>query len=263
MGRLEEADAAYRRGDMEGVKKAHSTDRIAAEPWHNISGGRYIKDIIYASSDGIVTTFAIAAGATGAMLSTNLILILGFASLLADGVSMAIADYLGTQSELEYYKRQRDRESWEVDNIPEAEKGEIKQIFRSKGFAAELTEKIIELIASDKQFWIDLMMSVELGLPNQESSSPFKKAGMTFLAFVGAGFMPLFFFILSISLSLGNVFALSVAVTLISLFVVGAFRTIVTKGSWLVSGLQIMTAGGMAALAAYVLGFLLRALFGL
>lgn len=114
-------------GNDDQVKeRTNEKNHIEAEAWHNVSGGRYIKDVIFASSDGIVTTFAVVAGAAGARLSTVIIIILGFANLLADGFSMAVANYLGTKSEIEYYKKEKERESWETENMSDAEREEVR-----------------------------------------------------------------------------------------------------------------------------------------
>jgi hypothetical protein len=102
---VDKARKAYEKKDPEKIQEAHEKKLIEAEPWHDVERGRYIGDIIYRASDGIVTTFAIVAGAKGALLSSTIIMILGIANLLADGFSMAAGNYLGTKSEIEYFKK--------------------------------------------------------------------------------------------------------------------------------------------------------------
>lgn len=262
MPRVEEARKAYRKKDLEEIQKAHEKGRIEEEPWHDVARGRYIGDVIYGASDGIVSTFAVVAGATGALLSSAVILILGFANLLADGFSMAAGNYLGTKSEIGYLKKERERETWEVENIPEAEREEIRQIFRKKGLASHLADKLAEIITSNKGVWIDVMMTEELGIVSSENLSPWKSALATFFSFLAAGFMPLLFFVLSYPLNLANTFILSTVTTALSLFVVGALRVKVTGRNWLKSGFEMLLAGGAAAAVAYVVGFLLKMLIG-
>ena len=262
MSRLDEARKAYQKKDVEGVRKAHERKRIESEPWHDLVRGRRIKDVIYASSDGIVTTFAVVAGATGAMLSSTIIIILGFANLLADGFSMAIGDYLGTKSEIEYFKKEKEREAWEVEHIPDAEREEVRWIFRKKGLIPQFADKLVEIITSDKKVWTEFMMTEELGLVSEEKSSPFKAALATFSAFIAAGFMPLLFFALSYAFVITNTFTLSVITTAVSLFIVGTLRARVTRRNWLRSSLEVLAGGGAAAIVAYLIGFLLRALVG-
>lgn len=235
---------------------------LAMEPWHDVARGRYLKDLIYAASDGIVTTFAVVAGATGANLSSTVIIILGFANLLADGFSMAVADYLGTRSEIEYYEREREREIKEVEETPEVERGEVRQIFRAKGLSLALADRLSEIISSDKKVWVDIMMTEELGLMPSGGESPFRGAISTFLAFVAAGFMPLVFFTIPYTFSGASIFDFSVLTTAMSLFIVGAIRTRLTKRNWLRSGLEVLLAGGAAAAVAYLSGFLLKAIVG-
>jgi VIT1/CCC1 family predicted Fe2+/Mn2+ transporter len=258
MSRFEESRKAYEKNDAQEVARAHEKSRIEAEPWHDISGGRYIKDVIYASSDGIVTTFAIVAGATGASLSPAIIIILGFANLLADGFSMATGNYLGTKSEIEYYKRERERESWEAENMPEVEKEEIRQIFRKKGLTLPLADELAKIVSSNKKVWVDFMMTEELDLTSVEKASPTKNALATFLAFAAAGFMPLFFFALPGVSAFANTFLLSIITTLVSLFIVGAVRVRVTRANWVRSGFEVMLVGGAAAFVAYAMGYVLK-----
>jgi VIT1/CCC1 family predicted Fe2+/Mn2+ transporter len=262
MPRVEKARKAYEKRDFEMIREAHEKERIEEEPWHDVARGRYIGDIIYGASDGIVTTFAIVAGATGAFLSSAVILILGFANLLADGLSMAAGNYLGTKSEIEYSEKERERETWEIENIPDAEREEIHQIFRRKGLTSHLAEKLAEIITSNKKVWIDVMMTEELGIISSENISPWKSALATFFSFLTAGFMPLLFFVLSYAFNLTNVFVLSTITTVLSLFVVGALRVKVTGRNWLRSGFEMLLVGGMAAAVAYIVGFLLRMLVG-
>ncbi len=262
MSRSKDAWNAYENNDLKGVVDAHEKSRIEAEPWHDVGRGEHIKDIIYAANDGIITTFAIAAGATGALLSSTLIVILGFANLLAAGFSMAIANYLGTQSEIEYAEMEKERETWEVEKVPEAEREEVRQIFTKKGLAPHLADRLTEIVASNKDVWVELMMTEELGIAPKGSSSPLKNGLLTFFAFVGAGFMPLIFFVLSRILDITNTLALSLVTTMISLFIVGSLRGRVTRRNWLRSGFEVLLAGGAAAAVAYIMGYLLKLIAG-
>ena len=105
-----------------------------------------LEDFVYGATDGAVTTFAVVAGVTGASLSPSIVLILGFANLLADGLSMAVGNYLAAKTRLEYIERARRREEWEIDNLVEQEKQEIRDIYAKKGFKEELLEEIVRVI---------------------------------------------------------------------------------------------------------------------
>jgi vacuolar iron transporter family protein len=117
-----------------------------------------IEEFVYGATDGAVTTFAVVAGVVGAGLSPSIILILGFANLFADGFSMAVGNYLGAKSQKEFIEKKRRREEWEIDNLVEQEKQEIKDIYTQKGFKAELLNEIVNVITARRKVWIDTMM---------------------------------------------------------------------------------------------------------
>ena len=130
-----------------------------------------IEEFVYGATDGAVTTFAVVAGVVGAALSPSIILILGFANLFADGFSMAVGNYLGAKSQKEFIERKRRREEWEIDNLVEQEKQEIKDIYTQKGFKAELLNEIVNVITATRKVWIDTMMREELGLIESQKHS--------------------------------------------------------------------------------------------
>ncbi|MBI4257767.1 MAG: VIT1/CCC1 transporter family protein [Thaumarchaeota archaeon] len=258
--RLEDARKAFEKGDLEASRKAHEAKRIE-EDIHQTAAGKYVGDAVYGGLDGIVTTFAIVAGATGATLSSIIVLILGVANLLADGLSMALGNYLGTKSEIEYAARERRREEWEVENETEGEIEEIRQIYARKGFQGEDLERAVKVITSDKKVWVDTMMRDELNII-EEFKSPVRSGLATFIAFVAAGSVPLLFYVgafLFPSLSVDK-FAASTVLTAIALFSVGSLRTIVTGKRWWKAGLEMTLVGGIASAAAYVIGYLLQGL---
>lgn len=117
-----------------------------------------IENYVYGAIDGAVTTFAIMTGVIGASLSPSIIVILGFANLLADGFSMAIGNYLAIKTQNEFIQRERKREEWEIDNRIDEEKQEIRDIYSKKGFKEDLLEEIVRIITSRRKVWIDTMM---------------------------------------------------------------------------------------------------------
>jgi vacuolar iron transporter family protein len=240
------------------VKKAHK-DKIAHEMLHSKSGGTYIKDLVYGANDGIITTFAVVAGVAGAGLSPTVVLILGFSNLVADGLSMAIGNYLGTRSEEDYIRREQKMEEWEIEHVPEEEKAEIRQIYRKKGFKGADLENAVAVITSDKKQWVREMMVEELGLiPEEESSQAIKNGVATFIAFVIAGFLPL------IPYTLGMIgesaFTVAIIMTAVAMFAIGASRVLITKGNWLKSGIEMLFVGLIAAVFAYGIGYFIESL---
>ena len=225
--------------------------RIAADPKH-----AYLRDFIYGSIDGLVTTFAIVSGALGAGLSSSIIVVLGFVNLLADGFSMAVSNYLGTKTDRQMVDRARTIEERHVDEIPQGEAAEVREIFRTKGFDGELLDRIVEVITSDRKLWIETMLREEWGLALQ-GPSPKKAALVTFGAFVVVGLIPVLPF-LTFSEAMGPHFAVSAALTACAFFGVGALKSQSTDGSWLRSGIETLLMGGAAAVLAWTVGMALR-----
>jgi VIT1/CCC1 family predicted Fe2+/Mn2+ transporter len=260
--RLKKARSAYDKKDIEAIKDAHSVKAIRfAKEEHTKEKGKYLGDLVYGALDGMVTTFAVVSGVEGAKLSSTIVLILGFANLFGDGVSMALGNYLSTKSEQDYVKKERERESWEVDNVPDGEREEIRMIFRKKGFEGKDLDRAVKIITSDKKRWVDTMMHDELGLDNEEKN-PLKGSLATFFAFVIAGLIPILSFII-VSLIPGlaiNTFFIAAILTAAALFIVGAMRSFVTGINWLRSGIEMLVVGSIAAGAAYLVGFLLKGL---
>jgi len=262
--RIEIAREAFKKGDFETHKKAHEPDYIKEEP-HKTEQGKYISPAIYGASDGIVTTFAVVAGVAGAQLDPKIVLILGFANLFADGFSMAIGDYLSEKSEREYIESERKRELWEVENFPDAERKEVEEVYRKKGVKGEKLKQLVDIITSNKQLWVETMMKEELGLMIDEDTSPLKSAVVTFLSFVIAGFMPLIAYVFAsfVPLFKAHSFLSASVITGITLFVVGALRQLITDVKWYLGGLEMLLVGGLSATVAFLIGFILRTIFGI
>jgi len=233
------------------VRKSHK-DGHATEKYHATFGGSYIRDVVYGANDGIITTFAVVAGVAGAQLSSNIVLILGFANLLADGLAMAIGNYLGTKSEQEYIQKEREMEEWEIEHVPDCEIKEIKDIYKKKGFKGKSLTQMVDLVTSNKKLWVDIMMIDELGILPDDNTSAFKNGLATFLSFAIAGLFPLLPYLFQVPYL---EFKMSIIFTGLSLFTVGALRTFITKKNPLIAGLEMLFVGAIAAVVAYTTGY--------
>ncbi len=235
--------------------------REAEAAWHRAHQGTYIGDLIYGANDGIVTTFAVVAGAAGAVLSPEVIIILGLANLVADGFSMGASNFLSLRSQREFRDMQRAREEWETKHFPEIEKEEVREILRRWGLGKEQIEPATNAITEDKKRWVDLMMREELNLIEEEAASPLRHGIVTFGAFVGAGSIPLipYFFGMGTDIQ----FYASSFFAALSFFGVGAARTLVTGGNPLKAGTEILCIGGFAAVVAYGIGWAVKTLIGI
>ena len=236
------------------ARRAHGQKGEEKELHGSSFGGAYIRDMVYGANDGIVTTFAVVAGVAGAELAANIVLILGFANLFADGLAMAIGNYLGTKSEMEYITKQRQTEDWEVDNVPDLERKEVREIYYKKGFRGKDLDRAVEVITSNKQVWVDTMMAEELKLLPNLASSPVSNGAATFVAFTIAGLMPLLPYVFKLT----NTFNTSIMFTGMALFGVGSLRTLITKKHWFKAGMEMLLVGAIAAIAAYVTGALIK-----
>jgi len=228
---------------------------------HGSVHSEHVGDFVFGGIDGVVTTFAVVAGVAGASLSPVVVLILGLANLLADGFAMGVGNYLSIRSERERYDKERQRESWEIDNIPEVERKEVEEMYRQKGLSGEALTAVVNAITSDKERWLDTMMQEELGL-TLETRSPLKGGLVTYTAFILIGFVPLFSFVLALFMPTlaEHTFFLSVILTAVALFGIGALKTLVVQRSLWRSGMETLLMGSLAALVAYIVGYLLSGL---
>jgi len=243
--------------NISDLKKAHTPSEIRKR----LDEGPksiFIKDFIYGSIDGIITTFAIVSGVYGAKLSSGVIIILGLANLLADGFSMGISNYLGTKSENELIENAKSEELDHIKSYPEGEKEEIRQIFAKKGFKDKELENAVDTITSDINRWVETMLQDEHGF-SLANKSPVKSGLATFIAFILIGFIPLTTFIINWLLpgTIAKPFVLFTVLTAIAFFLIGAFKTRFVGKSWYLNGMEILIIGGIAALIAfYIVRFL-------
>jgi len=228
--------------------------RLQVGPAHS-----YLRDFVYGAIDGAVTTFAVVSGVAGAGLSPAIVIILGLANLVGDGFSMAAGNFLGTRAEKQWRKRARRREEREIDVYPEGEREEIRQILTRKGFAGDDLERAVEIITSDRERWVDMMMTDELGL-SLRGPDAFRAAAATFLAFVIVGLVPLLAFLIHYfaPAALTAPFLWSTVLTGVAFFAVGATKSRVVEQSWYWAGLETLGIGGCAAALAYFVGAMLK-----
>ncbi len=219
----------------------------------------YLKDMVYGGIDGTITTFAVVSGVVGAELAAGIVVILGLANLFADGFSMAVSNFLGTKAEEQFLNKVRIEEQLEIKLIPEGEREEIRQIYARKGFEGELLEQVVDVITSDEQVWVDTMLLEEHSL-QLEGPEPGRAALWTFVAFLIAGAVPVTPFIIDLLLDegLSSPFLWSSIATAVTFFAIGVFKAQVVRMNKLKAGFETVAVGGMAAILAYGVGWLLR-----
>jgi VIT1/CCC1 family predicted Fe2+/Mn2+ transporter len=237
---------------------AHNEDQIHGTNPFIDRFQAYLGEFVYGGIDGSVTTFAVVAGAVGANLESTVIIILGFANLLADGFAMSVGAYLSTKSERDNYIKHRNIEYWEVDHIPEKEKEEIRDIYREKGFEGELLEQVVEVITDDRERWVNVMMKEELGMI-EEQKSPFMMGLVTYLSFVSIGVIPLLVYVVDFFTTTDRpLFLYSCLLTSLGFIFIGFLKTYVTQTSRIKGILETLVLGAIAAAVAYFVGDVLE-----
>ncbi|MHC1772648.1 MAG: VIT1/CCC1 transporter family protein [Flexilinea sp.] len=264
--RLDEAREAFIQKNLSASKKAHDEKTIeSAIEQHGSESSQFIGNMVYGGLDGIISIFAVVSGVAGANLTSGVLLILGAANLLGDGLSMGIGAFLSMKSEKEYYQKERERESWEAENYPEGEKNELIAIYKSKGYPKEDAEKLVEIQTRDQNRWVDAMMVNELSMIKDERK-PISAALMTFGSFFLFGLLPLLVYLVDAifhtNLAMSTMFLISILLSGLSLFGLGAAKYFTTRRNPLVSGLEMLIVGGLAASVAYLIGVLLKPLGG-
>lgn len=222
----------------------------------------YIAEFVYGGIDGAVTTFAVVAGATGANLNISIVIILGFANLIADGFSMSVGNFFSTKAERDAFDNHKAIEYWEVENLREKEIQEIREIYEKKGFKGELLEQVVAVIISDKDVWVDTMMKEELEMI-KDPRTPIKTATMTFLSFLAIGLIPLLSYVYALMFPVNhdNLFFYSCILTGVGLTIVGSMKSVVTEKNKFVGIAETLVLGGLAAFLAYYVGAVLEKLF--
>lgn len=261
-GRTVDARSAFDEGAVEKSKAVHSQNLLHSEEAHSSAGGR-IKNVVFGGLDGIITTFAVVAGAVGGGLGVEVILILGFSSVLADALSMGVGDTLSTKAENEFIRRERDREEWEMENNPEGEVEEMIELYKQRGVGEQDARLVIETMAKYKDFFVDVMMTEELGLQvPADDDTPALDGLVTGLSFVVFGTVPLLGYaaLYSIGLSTMELFLIACALTVITLFALGAFKTRYSNKQWWVGGFEIVIVGSATAATAYFAGWFIESI---
>lgn len=217
----------------------------------------YLRDWIYGGIDGSVTTFAVVTGVGGAELATRIILILGFANLLADGFSMAASNYLGTRTERQEAEALWVREQRHIDTDAAGEREEVRQIFAAKGFGGDDLERAVGIVTSNDERWIELMLAEEYGLARGKRSAT-RAALATFSAFASCGLVPLLPFLVR----LPHPFMFSLLATACTFFAIGSARSRWLLSSWWHAGIETLLMGSFAAAIAWAAGVVIARMAG-
>lgn len=215
-----------------------------------------IKDIVIGMSDGLTVPFALAAGLSGAVASSNIIVIAGIAEIAAGSIAMGLGGYLAGKTEQDHYKSELKREFDEIENVRDKEIEETKQFFVSIGLSEDIQNKATEEIAKDKDRWVDFMMKYELGLEKPDPKRATKSAVNIGISYIIGGIIPLSpYFFIDDSL---RALTFSIFTTLISLFSFGYFKSKITGVNPLMGAIRVTLIGAAAASTAFAVAKLFQ-----
>jgi predicted membrane protein (TIGR00267 family) len=214
-----------------------------------------LANVILGGQDGLVNVLGVILGVAAATSDAHIVIAAGLAATFAESISMGAVAYTSTHAENALYHSEREREHRHIHLAPDVEVEEIRAIYRKKGFEGETLDKIVEVITSNPDVWVDVMMAEEFQLTPPEKSQALRSALIVgFSALIGS-LIPLFpFFFWTVNLSIG----LSILIAALTLFIFGAYKARVTVGKPLRSGLEMAIIGTVSALAGYVVGLIFK-----
>ena len=217
----------------------------------HFTAGEAVRDVVIGMSDGLTVPFALAAGLTGAISSSSIIVTAGLAEIAAGSIAMGLGGYLAAKSDAEHYQSEREREKKEVAEIPEEEMREVAEVFESYGLTREETWPIVQALRKRPQHWIDFMMRFELGLEKPNPRRALISAVTIAGAYIAGGFIPLAPYILTGNPTTGLLY--SIVVTLLALLIFGFVKGRFTGMKPARSALQTALIGSAAAGAAFLI----------
>ncbi|MGA2326477.1 MAG: VIT1/CCC1 transporter family protein [Bryobacteraceae bacterium] len=208
-----------------------------------------VRDVVIGMSDGLTVPFALAAGLSGAVDKTSLVVIAGLAEIAAGSIAMGLGGYLAARTDFEHYNAELEREYREIRELPEEEEKEVAAVFHGYGLTAEQAAPVVAAIRSDPKRWVDFMMRYELGLEAPDPRRALRSALTIGFSYIVGGLIPLSPYMLSHTV-LGGL-RVSVVLTLAALFVFGYGKGRLTGIRPLRGGLRTVVIGGLAAAAAF------------
>jgi DNA damage-binding protein 1 len=268
--RTKEARSAFSENDAQKSRAAHEKAAEKAErgevvvehPEQTLQEGKFVKPFVFGGVDGVSTVFAVLAGGCGVRLEPGYLLAMGAANVLAGAFSMAVGEYLSSTGERDVAQRELDRERWEVQNYPQGEIAEMKQLYMQNGLSAEDAEIVAKTLAKYEDFWVEHMLLTEIGMLPPDDENPIKGSVVMFFSFLIFGSLPLIVFgicnyhfvkeceddcdahrMLS--------FYISAAFTLVALFMLGAIKSGIADQGIIAGGFVMAVQGSASGALAY------------
>jgi len=222
--------------------------------------GRQLRDIILGGQDGLVNVLGLVLGVAAATAQLRIILAAALAATFSESIAMGGVMYTSVLAERDYYLAMLAKEQQEVEDVPDVETEEVRQIFRNKGLHGEVLERVVKEITSDKKVWVDVMMRDELHLTPVSGAGAVRRAVITGFSTLIGSLIPLvpFLFVPLFGISVTAATIMAIPLCAAVLFAVGAYKALTLVGDWRVSGLQMLVIGMVSAAAGYGIGRLLH-----
>ena len=217
----------------------------------HFTASELVRDVVIGMSDGLTVPFALAAGLSGTIQDTKLVVTAGLAEIAAGSIAMGLGGYLAAKSEAEHYASERRREEAEIVNLPNLERDEVAEVFREYGLDAADIEPILRAFENNHPAWVDFMMRFELGLEEPDPRRALRSAISIASAYVVGGLIPLVPYMMA--KTTGDGLIISIIVTLMALLVFGYIKGHFTGTRPIRSALQTTLIGGIAAAAAFLI----------
>ena len=223
---------------------------------HHLKSSDTIRDIVIGMSDGLTVPFALAAGLSGAVNSSTIVVTAGIAEIVAGSIAMGLGGFLAGRTEADHYQSELQREYDEVERVPDQEKFEVKEVFAGFGLSPNLQDQIADEMSKDKDKWVDFMMRYELGLEKPEANRARQSAITIGISYIVGGIIPLspYFFVANSEHALYY----SCAITMVCLFIFGYFKSKVTGQPAVSGAFKVLIIGALAAAAAFVMAKLIN-----
>ncbi len=221
----------------------------------HFTAGEVVRDVVFGMSDGLTVPFALAAGLSGAVDNSRIVVIAGLAEIAAGSIAMGLGGYLAAKSDAEHYASERQREAREVEEIPEEEAREVQKVFADYGLSREESGPVVQALTRKPKEWVDFMMRFELGLEEPDPKRAVQSAATIAASYIAGGIIPLSPYMALHSVRTALLW--SVVVTLIALGVFGYIKGRFTGARAGRSASQTVVIGGLAAGAAFLLAKLI------
>lgn len=218
-------------------------------PEHHLTSSAMLQDVVIGLSDGLTVPFALAAGLSGAVASSGLVITAGLAEIVAGSIAMGLGGYLAGRTEVEHYAAEQARERREVREVPGVERAEVEELLADMGLTAETRRRAVAELTADPEQWVKFMMKYELGLEEPDPKQAPKSAFTISAAYAVGGLIPLSAYFVTDTPARGLLW--SAVITLVCLLAFGFFKSRLTGQPPVAGALKMAVVGALAAAAAF------------